>query len=132
MDETVIEEEKTYTGTVQPPAGKFDKNGRPYEPYFPSQELVKVVQIAIQLGKPLLIRGEPGSGKTRLARAVAYELGLLDDYFEEWYVKSTSRARDGLYTYDAVGRLRDTQLIATPNLSEGERKRLTTRLNGRE
>ena len=132
MDEPVTVAETTYTGKAQPPAGKFDKKGRPYEPYFPSDELVKVVQVALQLGKPLLIRGEPGSGKTRLARAVAYELGLLDDYFEEWYVKSTSRARDGLYTYDAVGRLRDTQLIATPNLSERERKRLTTRLNDPE
>jgi MoxR-like ATPase len=55
----------------------------------------------------VLIKGDPGSGKTRLARAVAYELGLP---FEAWYIKSTSRARDGLYTYDAVRRLHDAQL----------------------
>lgn len=77
-------------------------------PYLPSPELIKAVNLAIFLEKrPLLLKGEPGCGKTCLAQAVAYELGLS---YEAWYIKSTTRARDGLYTYDAVGRLHDAQL----------------------
>ncbi|OYE02613.1 AAA family ATPase [Nostoc sp. 'Peltigera membranacea cyanobiont' 232] len=77
-------------------------------PYLPSSELIKAVNLAIFLEKrPLLLKGEPGCGKTTLAQAVAYELGLP---YETWYIKSTTRARDGLYTYDAVGRLHDAQL----------------------
>lgn len=77
-------------------------------PYLPSSELIKAVNLAIFLEKrPLLLKGEPGCGKTTLAQAVAYELGLP---YESWYIKSTTRARDGLYTYDAVGRLHDAQL----------------------
>ena len=77
-------------------------------PYLPSSELIKAVNLAIFLEKrPLLLKGEPGCGKTTLAQAVAYELGLP---YEAWYIKSTTRARDGLYTYDAVGRLHDAQL----------------------
>ncbi len=82
------------------------KNG--LSPYLPSSELIKAVNLAIFLEKrPLLLKGEPGCGKTCLAQAVAYELGLP---YEAWYIKSTTRARDGLYTYDAVGRLHDAQL----------------------
>ncbi|MEP0885172.1 MoxR family ATPase [Trichocoleus sp. ST-U3] len=78
-------------------------------PYLPSPELINAVNLAIFLEKrPLLLKGEPGCGKTRLAQAVAHELGLL---YEPWYIKSTSRARDGLYTYDAVRRLHDAQLV---------------------
>lgn len=78
-------------------------------PYIPSSELVNAVNLAIFLEKrPLLLKGEPGCGKTRLAEAVAYELGLP---LVTWYIKSTSRARDGLYTYDAVKRLHDAQLV---------------------
>lgn len=77
-------------------------------PYLPSSELIKAVNLAIFLEKrPLLLKGEPGCGKTTLAQAVAYELGLS---YESWYIKSTTGARDGLYTYDAVGRLHDAQL----------------------
>jgi MoxR-like ATPase len=95
-----------YTGQVQPSS---QQDG--LAPYLPSQELVNVVNLAIFLEKrPLLIKGDPGSGKTRLARALAYELGL--PYFA-WHIKSTSRARDGLYIYDAVRRLHDAQLIRT-------------------
>jgi len=80
-----------------------------FSPYLPSPELINAVNLAIFLEKrPLLIKGEPGCGKTRLAEAVAYELGLP---YESWYIKSTSRARDGLYTYDAVRRLHDAQLV---------------------
>ncbi|MGI2904843.1 AAA family ATPase [Tolypothrix sp. VBCCA 56010] len=77
-------------------------------PYLPSPELIKAVNLAIFLEKrPLLLKGEPGCGKTTLAQGVAYELGLP---YKTWYIKSTTRARDGLYTYDAVGRLHDAQL----------------------
>ncbi|MBD1944364.1 MoxR family ATPase [Coleofasciculus sp. FACHB-712] len=78
-------------------------------PYLPSPELIDAVNLAIFLEKrPLLLKGEPGCGKTRLAQAVAHELGLP---YEPWYIKSTSRARDGLYSYDAVRRLHDAQLV---------------------
>ncbi|WP_437310775.1 AAA family ATPase [Sorangium sp. So ce388] len=89
--------------------GREPAPGPGVPPYIPSPELVEAVRVARLLERPLLLKGEPGCGKTRLAGAVAAELGL--PYFE-WHVKSTSRARDGLYTYDAVGRLRDAQLIA--------------------
>lgn len=95
-----------YTGKVQPSAEQYGKDG--LYPYLPSDELVDVVNLAIFLEKrPLLIKGDPGSGKTRLARAVAFELGL--PYFA-WHIKSSSRARDGLYAYDAVRRLHDAQI----------------------
>jgi MoxR-like ATPase len=95
-----------YTGKVQVP-----RKQEGLAPYLPSDELVNVVNLAIFLEKrPLLIKGDPGSGKTRLARAVADELGL--PYFA-WHIKSTSRARDGLYIYDAVRRLHDAQLTRT-------------------
>lgn len=79
------------------------------EPYLPSEVLIEVVNLAIALGRPLLLQGDPGCGKTRLAHAVAYDLGLP---LEECYIKSTSRAQDSLYTYDAVNRLYDAQLGA--------------------
>ena len=71
--------------------------------------MVEAVNLAIALGRPLLLQGEPGCGKTRLAYAVAYALGLP---LEVSYIKSTSRAQDLLYTYDAVNRLYDAQLGA--------------------
>jgi MoxR-like ATPase len=96
----------TYTGEVQPKPDEYAEDG--LYPYLPSPELVEAVNLTIFLEKrPLLIKGDPGSGKTRLAQAVAYELDLP---YEPWYIKSTSQARDGLYTYDAVGRLHDAQL----------------------
>jgi MoxR-like ATPase len=79
------------------------------EPYLPDPRLVEVVNLAIATGRPLLLQGDPGCGKSRLAYAVAYELGLP---IEECYIKSTSRAQDLLYTYDAVNRLYDAQLGA--------------------
>jgi MoxR-like ATPase len=111
-----------YTGKKQPQAGETDPiTGQLLMPYLPSDELVEAVELAIFLERSLLLKGEPGCGKTRLARAVAYELGLP---FETWYVKSTSRARDGLYTYDALGRLRDAQFAANHMISETELDRI--------
>ncbi len=69
--------------------------------------------------RPLLLKGEPGCGKTRLAQAVAWELGWLDSYYP-WYIKSTTRAKDGLYIYDAVKRLQDAQLSGSNSPLQNE------------
>ena len=76
------------------------------ENYIASQELADVVNIAVQLQKPLLIKGEPGTGKTMLARAAADALGKE---LIIWNIKSTTKAQDGLYVYDVVQRLYDSQ-----------------------
>lgn len=86
---------------------KAEVAGEILYPYLPSDELIEAVNLAIYLKRPLLIRGEPGCGKTRLARAVAYELNLP---YKSYSVKSTTRAQDLLYSYDAVGRLHDVQM----------------------
>jgi MoxR-like ATPase len=75
--------------------------------YIAEKDLTVAVNAAIRLEKPLLVKGEPGTGKTELARQIAKSLGL--DLIE-WNVKSTTRAQQGLYEYDAVSRLRDSQL----------------------
>src|ERR1022692_1252667 len=77
------------------------------EPYLGRRQLEEAVNLAIALGRPLLLQGDPGAGKTRLAHAVAFALGLP---LEEAYIKSTSRAQDLLYVYDAVRHLYDAQL----------------------
>ena len=75
--------------------------------YVATEDLMVAVNAAIRLERPLLVKGEPGTGKTELARQVAAALGLR---LIEWHVKSTTRAQQGLYEYDAVSRLRDSQL----------------------
>ena len=75
--------------------------------YVAPPELALAVNAAVTLERPLLVKGEPGTGKTELARQVAAGLGLP---LIEWHVKSTTRAQQGLYEYDAVSRLRDSQL----------------------
>ncbi len=75
--------------------------------YIADKDLMVAVNAAIRLERPLLVKGEPGTGKTELARQVATALGL--DLIE-WNVKSTTKAQQGLYEYDAVSRLRDSQL----------------------
>ena len=75
-----------------------------FEPYIPNEDLKQAVNLAIYLRRPLLLEGEAGCGKTRLATAIAYELGLP---FYRWDVRSTSKAQEGLYKYDAIGRLHD-------------------------
>ena len=128
-----IEMDYTYTGEdkYQPPSeGVEDPQGRRYYPYLAEKPLKKAVNLAIALERPLLLEGEPGCGKTRLANAIIYELtqknlrkkpereseqGQEKPWwnFYIWNVKSTTRAREGFYTYDAVGRLRDAQLIGS-------------------
>lgn len=75
--------------------------------YVTTDELRLAVNAAINLQRPLLIKGEPGTGKTMLAEEVAEGLGLR---LIQWHIKSTTKAHQGLYEYDAVSRLRDSQL----------------------
>lgn len=85
------------------PAGKFTGT----ESYITTRDLEIAVNAAMTLERPLLVKGEPGTGKTVLAREVAGALGMP---LIEWHVKSTTKAAQGLYEYDAVARLRDGQL----------------------
>ncbi|MDA9237943.1 MoxR family ATPase [Planktomarina sp.] len=77
------------------------------ETYIAADDLAIAVNAAVTLERPLLVKGEPGTGKTELARQVATSLGME---IIEWNIKSTTRAQQGLYEYDAVSRLRDSQL----------------------
>src|SRR5574343_2089329 len=77
------------------------------ENYITTPELSLAVNAAVTLQKPLLIKGEPGTGKTLLAEQVAQAFGTR---LIQWHVKSTTKAQQGLYEYDAVSRLRDSQL----------------------
>ena len=82
---------------------KFSSTGA----YVATDDLTIAVNAAVTLQRPLLVKGEPGTGKTELARQVAASLDLT---LIEWHVKSTTKAQQGLYEYDAVSRLRDSQL----------------------
>ncbi|MCK6389264.1 MAG: MoxR family ATPase [Zoogloea sp.] len=75
--------------------------------YVATPDLMLAVNAAIRLQRPLLIKGEPGTGKTMLAEEVAAALGMP---LLQWHIKSTTKAQQGLYEYDAVSRLRDSQL----------------------
>ena len=75
--------------------------------YVATKDLQMAVNAAVTLQRPLLIKGEPGTGKTLLAEEVAQALGMP---LMQWHVKSTTKAQQGLYEYDAVSRLRDSQL----------------------
>ncbi|GJM22635.1 MAG: ATPase AAA [Planctomycetota bacterium] len=77
------------------------------EKYVATEDLAVAVNAAVAVGRPLLVKGEPGTGKTVLANEVAKSLGKP---LVSWHVKSTTKARQGLYEYDAVARLRDGQL----------------------
>ncbi|NES98060.1 MAG: MoxR family ATPase [Desertifilum sp. SIO1I2] len=122
-----------FTGELkyQPQPGERDsQTGEVLYPYLAniSEGLVEAVNLAIRLNRPLLLEGEPGCGKTQLAKAVAYEFskryGVKYPY-ASWYIKSTEQARDGLYTYDAVRRLYDAQFATSDPLEQDKiRKRL--------
>ncbi len=75
--------------------------------YIATDDLMMAVNAAVTLERPILIKGEPGTGKTQLALEVA---GALSRQLFEWHIKSTTKAQQGLYDYDAVARLRDSQL----------------------
>src|SRR5688500_11602897 len=75
--------------------------------YIATPDLTLAVNAAVTLARPLLIKGEPGTGKTQLAQEIARS---LERPLFEWHIKSTSKAQQGLYEYDAVSRLRDSQL----------------------
>ena len=75
--------------------------------YVATEDLAMAVNAAVTLERPLLIKGEPGTGKTMLAEEVA---AALNKPLIRWHIKSTSKAQQGLYEYDAVSRLRDSQL----------------------
>ncbi|MEM1111109.1 MAG: MoxR family ATPase [Pseudomonadota bacterium] len=77
------------------------------ERYVATDDLRMAVNAAVALERPLLIKGEPGTGKTMLAEEVAQGLGMR---LIQWHIKSTTKAQQGLYEYDAVSRLRDSQL----------------------
>jgi MoxR-like ATPase len=96
-----------FKGNGLPPDGNVERRF----PYIAGEELVRAVNIALALHRPLLIKGAPGCGKTSLAAAIVHELAIdPENDFHRWHIKSTSRARDGLYTLDMVRRLQDAQL----------------------
>jgi MoxR-like ATPase len=77
------------------------------ERYVATDDLMVAVNAAVTLARPLLVKGEPGTGKTQLAEEIA---AALDKPLHRWHIKSTTKAQHGLYEYDAVSRLRDSQL----------------------
>src|ERR1700722_9604156 len=89
------------------PRGSRVSAFRSTERYIATRDLEVAVNAAVTLQRPLLVKGEPGTGKTVLAHEVAEALGLE---LIEWHIKSTTKAQQGLYEYDAVSRLRDGQL----------------------
>jgi MoxR-like ATPase len=104
-----------YTGKRQPPTGGIwnEQVNRKLYPYYPDEGLIEAVNLAIQLNRPLLLEGEPGCGKSELARAVFYEFSQRKNeswHFRLWNIQSTSKAQDGFYSYDYIGRLQDAQL----------------------
>jgi MoxR-like ATPase len=119
----------------------IDRQNRRYYPYIPSDDLVEAVNLAIKLQRPLLLEGEPGCGKTQLASNLVFQLtrnNLAEEMnrgdwwpFYIWNVKSYTRARDGLYTFEAVERLRDAQMVGTnlvQTLDPEQIKKIQTRV----
>ncbi|MEM6805909.1 MAG: MoxR family ATPase [Bacteroidota bacterium] len=111
--------------------------GKPYSktlhPYLPDDSLIEAVNLAAQLRRPLLLMGDPGCGKSILAEALAYAWHENDfhKYYFEWNIKSHTKAQDGIYTYDPISRLRQTEteegksLIAEEKVLKDDKKKLT-------
>jgi MoxR-like ATPase len=93
--------------------------------YVATQDLMLAVNAAITLKRPLLVKGEPGTGKTMLAEEVAQALNMP---LLQWHIKSTTKAQQGLYEYDAVSRLRDSPVA---DVDGGERSRTFTTTSSR-
>ena len=105
----------TYRGKIQPKSGLYyEPIQQKIYPYDAGDELIEVVNLAIELGMPLLLEGEPGCGKSRLAHALVYEFNYRQKNnpikYYEWTVQSTSKAEDSLYQYDYIGRLQAAQI----------------------
>jgi len=105
----------TYRGKIQPKSGLYyEPIQQKIYPYDAGDELIEVVNLAIELGMPLLLEGEPGCGKSRLAHALVYEFNYHRENnpikYYEWIVQSTSKAEDSLYQYDYIGRLQAAQI----------------------
>ncbi|GBE73249.1 hypothetical protein myaer87_04760 [Microcystis aeruginosa NIES-87] len=105
----------TYTGEIQPESDLYyEPIQQKIYPYDAGDELIEVVNLAIELGMPLLLEGEPGCGKSRLAHALVYEFNYGQESnpikYYEWIVQSTSKAEDSLYQYDYIGRLQAAQI----------------------
>jgi MoxR-like ATPase len=105
----------TYRGKIQPKSGLYyEPIQQKIYPYDAGDELIEVVNLAIELGMPLLLEGEPGCGKSRLAHALVYEFNYHRENnpikYYEWTVQSTSKAEDSLYQYDYIGRLQAAQI----------------------
>lgn len=118
--------------TLTKPDGTSVVTTEKIAPYIADPELIKAVNLAILLKRPLLLMGEPGCGKTKVAQALAYELYHEEneqvitqdykDFYLEWNIKSSSKAQEGLYTFDAIRRLGDAQILSAqakeqPNLN---------------
>ncbi|EAZ89370.1 AAA family ATPase [Crocosphaera chwakensis] len=111
----------TYTGIIQPekPGIYYDPIQREIYPYTAETDLIEVVNLAIDLRMPLLLEGEPGCGKSRLAHALVYEFNYRKKNnpikYYEWTVQSTSKAEESLYQYDYIGRLQAAQITKLIN-----------------
>ncbi|MDJ0773503.1 MAG: MoxR family ATPase [Mastigocoleus sp. MO_167.B18] len=120
-----------YTGEVHPPNGGEwnEKLNRQIYPYYPDRALKEAVNLAIRLNRPLLLEGEPGCGKSDLARAVFYEFSKKAEKEKDetkkitwnyrlWNIQSTSKAQDGFYSYDYIGRLQAAQLAKVADIKD--------------